>query len=251
MKNYLLKAAYFTNQKAMDESATNHRKANWNQMNDTDRLLLDIIRQHSIKYGAAHLKHQTMAAIIGKSNSTVKRSIDKLIQLKIIKKTTFIRPLKKGNGANIYTIQAFEGELVTNKNPTMESELKKKVVFEKEEKQEEIVNESIDPQTFYEQIQEFLYSTIGDSTAARNIYSVFQKVITPQLKFTIHAHREKEFEQLAFRALHITVQSTKKRKIHNLAGYFSGVFKNMFNELLQEEVFIHHPPSEPIVFKFF
>ena len=77
----------------MDEAARRH--------------VLDMIRRYSVKYGAAHLKHDTMAVAIGKSNVTVRRAIHKLEKLGIIERIPYIRPVMNGLGANIYTILHF------------------------------------------------------------------------------------------------------------------------------------------------
>ncbi|MEK4023917.1 hypothetical protein [Sporosarcina sp. FSL W7-1283] len=66
--------------------------------------LLEMIRCYSVKYLAAHLKHETIETKLGLSNSTVRRAIQKLIKLQIIKRIHYIRPMISGLGANIYVI---------------------------------------------------------------------------------------------------------------------------------------------------
>ena len=63
-----------------------HRELERDESND--RAVLDMIRRYSVKYGAAHLKHDTMADKIGKSNVTVRRAIRKLEKLGIIERIT-------------------------------------------------------------------------------------------------------------------------------------------------------------------
>ena len=74
-------------------------------MNDTERAVLDMIRRYSVKYGAAHLKHETIEKAIKKSNATVRRAIRKLEKLGIIERIHYIRPVMSGLGANIYVIK--------------------------------------------------------------------------------------------------------------------------------------------------
>ena len=86
MTTYLKDYAQFTNTHDMDEAARRHVIEHWNKMNPTNRAVLNMIRRYSVKYGAAHLKHDTMANAIGKSNVTVRRAIRKLEKLGIIER---------------------------------------------------------------------------------------------------------------------------------------------------------------------
>ena len=108
MKNYLTQYAYFTNQIDLDKATSEHRQEHWQAMNDTDRDVLDVIRRYSIEFGAAHLKHESIAEAIGKSYATVRRVIRKLAKLGIIDRVHYVRPVMNGLGANIYAIRPFE-----------------------------------------------------------------------------------------------------------------------------------------------
>lgn len=110
MTTYLSTYAYFTNKHDMDEAAKRHVTTNWNDMNNTDRAVLDVIRRYSVKYGAAHLKHDTIAKAVDKSNVTVRRAIRKLEKLGIIERIHYIRPVMSGLGANIYAILPFHDQ---------------------------------------------------------------------------------------------------------------------------------------------
>ena len=107
MNTYLIDYAYFTNKPDLDEAVKKHRSANWTKMNDTDHDVLAMIHIHSGKFGVAHLKHDTIEKGIGKSNSTVRRSLRKLNQLGIIDRIHYIRPLMTGLGPNIYAIKPY------------------------------------------------------------------------------------------------------------------------------------------------
>ncbi len=107
MINYLADYSYFSSTEEMDEAAKRHQQTNWNAMNKTDRAVLDIIRRSSVKFGAAQLKHDTIANTTGKSNATIRRAIRKLEQLGIIDRIHYIRPIMNGLGANIYVIKPF------------------------------------------------------------------------------------------------------------------------------------------------
>lgn len=107
MTTYLADYSNFTNKKDLEEAAWQHKKANWYEMNETDRAVLDMIRRYSGKFGFAQLKHDTIATTIGKSNPTVRRAIRKLDKLEIIDRIHYIRPIMNGLGANIYAIRPF------------------------------------------------------------------------------------------------------------------------------------------------
>jgi len=108
MNGYLGNYAHFTNKHDLDKAVKQHRDHNIHKLNDTNRDTLEIIRRHSVKSGTAHLKHDTIEKEIGKSNSTVRRSLRKLNQLGIIDRVHYIHPEIGGLGANIYAIKPFE-----------------------------------------------------------------------------------------------------------------------------------------------
>ena len=78
MTTNLADYAHFTNKDDMDKASKEHIAAHWNAMNDTERAVLDMIRRYSVKFGAAHLKHETMEKALEKSNATIRRAIRKL-----------------------------------------------------------------------------------------------------------------------------------------------------------------------------
>lgn len=110
MNTYLGNYSHFTNKHELDTAVKQHRDQNRTKMNDTDDDILEMIRRHSVKSGTAHLKHDTIEKGIGKSNSTVRRSLRKLNQLGIIDRVHYIHPDIGGLGANIYAIKPFENK---------------------------------------------------------------------------------------------------------------------------------------------
>ncbi|CAM3277277.1 helix-turn-helix domain-containing protein [Filibacter tadaridae] len=114
MTTYLADYAHFTNKHDLDEAVQQHVSANWDNMNKTERAVLDMIRHYSVKYGAAHLKHETIEKTLEKSNATVRRAIRKLEQLDIIERIHYIRPVMSGLGANIYAIKPYNDQSKLN-----------------------------------------------------------------------------------------------------------------------------------------
>ncbi len=109
MTHYLSNYAKFNTKEEMDAAARQHTDIHWNAMNKTDRAVLEMIRCYSVKYLAAHLKHETIEKKLGKANSTIRRAICKLEELGIIERIHYVRPVMSGLGANIYVILPVNG----------------------------------------------------------------------------------------------------------------------------------------------
>ncbi|WP_342509140.1 helix-turn-helix domain-containing protein [Sporosarcina sp. FSL K6-2383] len=249
----------------MDEAARRHVLANWNEMNDTDRAVLYLIRRYSVKYGAAHLKHDTMAEAIGKSNVTIRRAIRKLESLRIIERIHYIRPVMNGLGANIYTILPFNDQstlttpAIVDEPSDSETE---DVVPESEAFSSKSKNmkthtltdtypaEPIStPTTLFGRMKELLSTTIGDSSLARQLFGIYRALSLRMLKFSIHEHQGELFEQLAMQALQISVQATKRKEIRNIPGYFDGVFRKLIDKALFDDIFMEFDmPVEGILY---
>lgn len=240
MTNYLTDYAYFTNKFDLDEAAAKHRNEHWQEMNNTDRDVLDVLRRYSVKFGAAHLKHNTIAAAIGKSNVTVRRAIRKLTKLGIIDKIHYVRPVMNGLGANIYAIRPYNDPSKleqTTKDKPVKQALKQdmKTPDSVEQFQEEPV-----PTTLFERMKTMLSSTIGKDTLARRFFGVYRQQTLQMLKFSIHEHKGKLFEQLGIQALQIAIQATKRKNIQNLPGYYSGILRELIEKALFGDAFMDY-----------
>ena len=243
MTNYLTDYAHFTNKCDMDEAAWQHKKENWNDMNHTDRDVLDVIRRYSVKFGAAHLKHDTIANAIGKSNATVRRAIRKLRQFGIIERIHYVRPVMNGLGANIYAIRPYNNtpkiSLPVTSTSSKSQEAKPEVA--QASNQEQVKTKPTEqlavPTTLFGRMKEMLTSTLGEKTLARRFYGVYRQLTIPMLKFSMHEHKGELFEQLGIQALHIAIHSTKRKQIQNLPGYYSGVLRELINKNLFSDAF--------------
>jgi DNA-binding Lrp family transcriptional regulator len=221
-------------------------------MNRTDRAVLDMIRRYSVKYGAAHLKHETIEKAIKKSNATVRRAIRKLDQLDIIERIHYIRPVMSGLGANIYVIKPYNDQSKMNSpeeaekpagsmpqpaNSETEAFLSKAISSKdfKRTSPPEVL-----PTTLFGKMKSFLSSTIGVSNLARNIYGVYRHQSLQMLKFSIHEDKGDLLEQLAMQALRISVQTTKLKKVRNLPGYYSGVLRELIGKALFSDAFMDY-----------
>ena len=256
MTTYLKDYSHLTNTQDMDEAARRHVIENWNEMNPTDRAVLDMIRRYSVKYGAAHLKHDTMADKIGKSNVTVRRAIRKLEKLDIIERIHYIRPVMNGLGANIYTILPFIDQSTLTMPTTVDKPSDSKtddIVPESEafsSKSKNIKTHTLTdtypaepiptPTTLFGRMKELLSTTIGDSSLARQLFGIYRAQSLRMMKFSIHEHQGELFEQLAIQALHIAVQATKRKTVRNIAGYFDGVLRKLIDKALFDDIFMEY-----------
>lgn len=103
--HYLAEHQTFDSTAALNTAVYEHIKRNTYDLNDTDRQALKKIARYAVKFsGAAHLKAETLADLIGKSVKTVRRALNKLATLGIVKKIATTRKINGGKGANIIVI---------------------------------------------------------------------------------------------------------------------------------------------------
>ena len=240
MINYLTDYAYFTNKYDLDKAASLLRQANWNDMNHTDLDVLDVIRRYSVKFGAAHLKHDTIAKAIRKSNPTVRRAIRKLNQLGIIDRIHYVRPVMNGLGANIYAIRPYNNSSKLEQLASDKSQQVKQRVEQapKQEAKKTYPPEQLAvPTTLFGRMKKMLSSTIGEETLACRFFGVYRQLTIPMLKFSIHEHKSGLFEQLGIQALRITVQSRKQKNIQILPSYYYGILCELIEKSLFDDAF--------------
>ncbi|MGO0707886.1 helix-turn-helix domain-containing protein [Bacillus velezensis] len=103
--HYLAEHQTFDSTAALNVAVYEHIKRNTYDLNDTDRQALKKIARYAVKFsGAAHLKAETLAELIGKSVKTARRALNKLATLGIVKKIATTRKINGGKGANIIVI---------------------------------------------------------------------------------------------------------------------------------------------------
>lgn len=254
MYTYLENYAHFSTKQELDEVANRHIAKNWNHLNSTDRAVLDMIRRYSVKYGAAHLKVETILKAINKSDSTVRRAIRKLEQLNIIERIAFIRPVLSGLGANIYSIKPIheESEVNTPSNCSKPDDCMVQMLKTPNEPlliksnnkdlKETYPTEKL-PTSLFERMKSLLTSTIGEDSLARKLYGIHRHYSMKMLMFSIYADKGELFDELAIQALHISVQASKKKVIKNLLAYYSGVLNKLIDQALFSDVFTYYDLS--------
>ena len=107
--HYLSQYQTFNSKEELNTAIYAHIKRNSYDLNETDRTALKMIARYAVKFaGAAHLKAATIAQLIGKSEKTARRVVNKLADLGIIRKVATMRKINGGKGANILQILPVE-----------------------------------------------------------------------------------------------------------------------------------------------
>ncbi|EGQ26812.1 hypothetical protein HMPREF9372_1203 [Sporosarcina newyorkensis 2681] len=256
MTHYLSQYARFQKKIEIDTAARQHVDLHWNAMNKTDRTVLEMIRCYSVKYLAAHLKHQTIETKLNVSNSTVRRTLRKLEKLQIIERIHYVRPVMSGLGANIYVILPIndQGNLdrgieadgpntAAVSKPVLENEPS----FYKSQNIKDPIKTS-HPEgeklstSLFAKMKNILALT-GDDSKTREFFGIYRGLAGRMLKFEIHKDKGELFEDLAYRAMRISVLAMKKKTIRNLPGYFNGVLRELIDEALFSDIYQEYTVS--------
>lgn len=248
--NYLSNYQTFNNKQELNEAVALHLSHNHYSLNSTEKEVLAFLSRYSVKYaGVSQLKHETIEKKLEKSNSTIRRCLKKLQQLGIIKRIPFIRRVSKGFGANIYLILPFNeqshidtrSESVNSSIPTTEATKSKNEPYSFY-KQNNFNNNTytevpvINLKTYYSRFKTLVDSFVGEGNhqLVNRLFGIYKAQSIKTLKWEIFSNKKEQLESLAIQSLVITMQSTKKKKIKSLTGYFSGTFKKMIDRELYE-----------------
>ena len=113
-----------------------------------------------------------------------------------------------------------------------------------EEKPVEDVNQEIEqvPVTHYTRFKNLVQSYTGEENAdfASQLYGIYRAQSIRLMKFTIHADKGELFETLALQAVTILFQATKKKTVHNLFGYFDGIYRELIDKALFSDAFMDY-----------
>ncbi|MBO1912250.1 hypothetical protein J4G37_46575, partial [Microvirga sp. 3-52] len=99
--------------------------------------------------------------------------------------------------------------------------------------------------THYQRFKSLLNSYTGEENQQQisRLYSIYRGQTGRLLKFSIHQDKKLLLEALALQAITITFQSTKKKKIRNLFGYYDGVLRKLIENALFSEAFMDYGVS--------
>ncbi|AOV07975.1 helix-turn-helix domain-containing protein [Sporosarcina ureilytica] len=236
--NYLSKYQSFANKYELNEAIASHLNDHRHQLNDTDHNVLTMLSRYAVKYpGVAHLKIGTIAKALHKSDRTVRRSIEKLEQLQIIKRQVFLREKTGGQGANLYIFLPYKQTELT--------ETKVEQVTKTEQihapNQPDIEEPTI-PITLYTRFKNLIKSYSGENneSLASKLYGIYRVHTTKLMKFEIHADKGELLKTIAIQAIRVLFQATKRKNIRNLIGYYDGIFRELTDKALFAEAFMDY-----------
>jgi predicted transcriptional regulator len=235
--NYLSEFQSFATKEELNQAVFSHKDHHRSQLNDTDQKVLIMLSQYAVKFpGVAHLKLSTIAEAINKSERTVRRSLEKLAHLNIIERQPFLREKTGGHGANIYIFLPFKR---TGRSSTTKIELRKIEIIhgtclEQPSHQE--------PITHYTRFKNLIESYTGENNAdfASKLYGIYRTHSIRLMKFSIHENKGEVFETLALQAISTLFRASKKKTIHNLIGYYDGIFRGLIDKTLFSEAFMDY-----------
>ncbi|AOV07716.1 helix-turn-helix domain-containing protein [Sporosarcina ureilytica] len=243
--NYLSKYQSFANKFELNEAIASHLNDHRYQLNDTDLNVLTMLSRYAVKYpGVAHLKVGTIAKALQKSDRTVRRSVEKLERLQILKRQVFSREKTGGQGANLYIFLPYKQiklpepkhEQVTKTEPSHDPN-------------QPIVEEPMIPITLYSRIKDLVKSYTGNhhEGLASKLYGIYRVHTTKLMKFEIHADKGELLKTIAIQAVRVLFQATKRKNIHNLIGYYDGIFRELTDKALFADAFMAY--DEPMEVK--
>ncbi|MBS4198633.1 helix-turn-helix domain-containing protein [Bacillus sp. FJAT-49732] len=233
------------------EELNHHVNGFRDKTTSTEFKVLWFISKYAVKFvGAAHLKLETIANGISMSIKTVQRAIKSLIDMEAIQKVNTTRPIKGGQGANIYQIQPsydLDVQAQMSKRECDETQHGSNVQQGKSEKQTaySLSNKSInsintytaqetDGDTHYSKPYSSFIKTVGYFIDDRKTASKMYGIYLAQTK-----HIKNSFDQIslldtAISAIRTTFLTTKKKEIKSITGYFNGVLDRKLDHLYMQ-----------------
>lgn len=237
----------------LNESVRIHKRNN--QLNDTDRAVLDVLARYSCKkIGKSWLAKSTIAELVGKSRRTIIRVCNKLERLGIIRQYERKRATgDRGQTSNLIVIlPAVEkhGAPKCRSKETTRKSKKKHVTPEchseetpaRNYKTSYLVNtysqaSKYVKQTHYDKFCEFITNALGnvEKRLIYQLYGVYRAHSVPLLR--LNAFDRQTVEAVGWQALKTAIMATKRKKIRNLAGYYNGVLDRMLDRLYYKTVY--------------
>lgn len=256
---YLKEYSPFKSKKEFNEATAEHMARINYDINETDRTVFILLSQYAFKYnGVAHLKADTLAKKVGKSTITIRRSINKLVNLGVIKKQTFIRKVSGGNGANLLIFMPVgnDDNLIDEEVVLPCDDNAKVITREDNEKPTDgkdshedyrnnpinyLSTKDINSYTYvdtpYSRFKHAVstFKDIRDNSYAETVYKLYG-VYLAQTKALRKAYTESELIDVAISAIHDTFHATKRKDIRNIFGYYNGVISNKIDAMYAELV---------------
>jgi hypothetical protein len=243
---YLREYQTFESIEKLNAAIKSHLYDNNFELNNTDKDVLTIIAQYAVKYpGVAHLKAATIADKVGKSEVTVRRSINRLVNLGIIEKVPTLRKVSGGKGANILRILPYDQSAMTSRQ---QPEKPHDNGAEQAKNQTETItplsyeNTVINNNTYqadkprrqspYTRFKKFVENFVDDRKLTNRLYGIY----LAQTKPLKQAFNAAELLETALDAVKAAFMATKRKPIRSITGYFNNTLDRMLDDLYFEEM---------------
>lgn len=235
---YLSEYQTFQSKQQLNEAVSDHLAMHRYNLTETVRKVLTVISRYAVKFpGVAHLKAATIAESIGMSEKTVRRAVNHLQDLRIVRKVVTNRKVSGGQGANIMQILPFENVVVQAKVSKREEAVKPVIpsVQPSENssepyyslKQNNVINNTY---SAYVQFAKMVGNFVSDQKQTNKLYGIY----LAQTVCLRTAYEPSELLSEGIGALKIAFSATKRKAIHNLCGFYSGVLTKRLDVLLYE-----------------
>jgi hypothetical protein len=87
------------------------------------------------------------------------------------------------------------------------------------------------------------YTGEYNADLASRLYGIYRTHSIRLMKLNIHENKGEVFESIALQAISILFQASKKKTIHNLIGYYDGIFRELIDKALFSEAFMDYDVS--------
>jgi predicted transcriptional regulator len=249
--HYLSQYQTFNSKEELNTAIYAHIKRNSYDLNETDRKALKMIARYAVKFaGAAHLKATTIAQLIGKSEKTARRVVNKLADLGIIRKVATMRKINGGKGANILQILPVED---ANDQSTLSS---REDARTRDIKRTETQKSAAEPSNSIKQLKNntFIDTAFVPATALQNsLPSAIYDAMSPYFNaddiykyygILLRAKRSvsddvliEDNPQPFVAAFQNAILKLKQRKIRNLANYLYRAWQSATATIVRRRVF--------------
>lgn len=249
--HYLSQYQTFNSKEELNAAIYAHIKRNSYDLNETDRKALKMIARYAVKFaGAAHLKAATIAQLIGKSEKTARRVVNKLADLGIIRKVATMRKINGGKGANILQILPVEDgndqSTLSSREDARTRDIKRtetqKSADEPSNSIKQLKNNTYKETAFVPAtaLQNSLPSAIYDAMSpyfnAADIYKYYGILLRAKRSVSNNVLIE-DNPQPFVAAFQNAILKLKQRKIRNLANYLYRAWQSATATIVRRRVF--------------
>lgn len=229
---YLTEYQTFKSKQELNDAIGEHLTAHRYELSETVRNVLTVISRYAVKFpGAAHLKAATIAEVIGMSEKTVRRAINRLQALGIVSKVVTKRKVTGGQGANIM-------QILPCNSASDQADMSRR----------EDAEEPIVPSAQPSEIKSEPYSSLKQNTVINNTYQAFKNTVgqfvddrkltnklygiyLAQTSYIRNCYEPTELQDCGIEALIRAFLATKRKPIRNMAGYYHGVLDRVLDRL--------------------